>query len=251
MPPQLIVALDTPDLAALEPLIATLSPLPVLFKSHWISFPSLGFAGLKRIAERTGDRLFLDFKLHDIPNTVKHSIRALLTRVPVRLLTIHAQGGFAMIQAARTELDLYADMTAGSGLASPPRLIAITLLTSLSNDDISRLGYPWKSRDEGVLHLARLAHEAGAHGVVCTAAEALMLREEFGDALLLVCPGIRPSGEPSADHALTLTPAEAAAQQLDYVVVGRPIYTAPDPGKAARTILRELGHVLPSEEVIA
>lgn len=240
--PQLIVALDTPEAAALERLIDDLSGLPVLFKSHWISFPTLGFEGLRRLSEKAGDRLFLDFKLHDIPNTVKHAIRSLLPRVPIRLLTLHASGGAAMIQAARVEVDRYDQATAGSGLPLAPKLIAITLLTSVSEEDIVALGFPWKSRAEGVLHLARLAHANGAHGVVCSPQEAPALKAEFGDSLLLVCPGIRLDGDDASDHANTATPAEAHDLGVDYIVVGRPIYTAPHPAKVAADILRQLGH---------
>ncbi|HYE78425.1 MAG TPA: orotidine-5'-phosphate decarboxylase [bacterium] len=239
--PQLIVALDTPEAAALERLVDDLAGLPVLFKSHWISFPSLGFEGLRRVVDKTGDRLFLDFKLHDIPNTVKHAIRSLLPRVPFRLLTLHAAGGPAMIQAARLEVDRYTEATAGAGMAAAPKLIAITLLTSVGEPELTAVGFPWKSREDGVLHLARLAYDNGAHGVVCSPQEAPRLRREFGPDLLLVCPGIRLEGDDAADHANTATPAEARDLGADYIVVGRPIYTAHHPVKVAADILRQLG----------
>jgi len=243
--PRLIVALDTPDVVALEDLLGQLSGLPVLFKTHWIAFPSLGFGGLKRIVERTGDRLMLDFKLHDIPNTVKYAVRSILTRIPARLLTVHALGGAAMIRAARTELDRYAEATVGDALPAPPKLLAITLLTHHTEADLEPLGFRYRTRQEGVLHLATMAKENGADGVVCTFAEAALLRREFGTDLLLVCPGLRPATAGADDHAHTATAEEAQALAVDYVVCGRPIYTAEKPRKVTEQLLAELGHVLP------
>ncbi|MEO7992869.1 MAG: orotidine-5'-phosphate decarboxylase [bacterium] len=238
--PDLIVALDTPDIEVLNRLIATLSPAPVLFKSHWISFPALGFKGLKRLADETGSRLFLDFKLHDIPNTVKEATRSLLNRVPMRLMTIHALGGPAMVQTVRQELDRYTLSVAGHDMPPAPKLLAITLLTSLSVDDLHAMGLGWKSREEGVLKLATMAKANGADGVVCTFAEAAALRREFGNDLLLVCPGLRLEAALSQDHAETATPQEARELGVDYVVVGRPILNAPDPLTATEKILEQL-----------
>lgn len=239
--PRLIVALDTPDVVALEEIIGQLAPLPVLFKLHWVAFPGIGFGGLKRVVERTGDRLMLDFKLHDIPNTVKHACRSILARVPARLLTVHALGGPAMLQAARRELDHYAMAADGENLPAAPKLLAITLLTHLAEEDLAPLGFTFRTRQEGVLHLARMAKDAGADGVVCTFAEAALLRREFGRDLLLVCPGLRPATSDADDHAHTATAEEARALEVDYVVCGRPIYNAPNPRKAAEGLLRELG----------
>lgn len=230
--PQLIIALDSPDPA---PLIVKLAPLPVLFKVHWMSFPVLGIEGLAALGQQTNGALMLDFKLHDIPNTVAGAVRSLVSRIPCRLLTLHGLGGPAMMAAARAALDEIAP-----ALDFPaPRLLAITLLTSHHDDDLAHMGLRWRSREEGVLHLARQSREAGADGVVCTYGEAAELRKELGADLVLVCPGLRLAGSATDDHALTGTPAKARALGVDYAVVGRPVYTAPDPAAAVANLLTE------------
>ncbi|MDE2199976.1 MAG: orotidine-5'-phosphate decarboxylase, partial [Rhodospirillales bacterium] len=184
-------------------------------------------AGLARITARP---VFLDLKLHDIPNTVAGAVRAVLPLRP-HMLTLHASGGAAMIAAAR-------DAAAAAGSARP-RLLAVTVLTSLDAAALNETGIAGGPRQQ-VLRLARLALAHGADGLVCSAHEVAMLRDAFGPGPVLVVPGIRPAGAPTGDQARTMTPREAAAAGADWLVVGRPITAAADPAAAAAAIAAEL-----------
>jgi orotidine-5'-phosphate decarboxylase len=182
--------------------------------------------GANGIAGITGAPIFLDLKLHDIPNTVAGGVRAVLPLQP-RMLTIHASGGAAMVQAAH--------QAAASAGRNRPMILAVTLLTSLAQDDLPAIGVPGSAQEQ-VLRLGRLAVEAGADGLVCSALEVAMLSQALGSAIRLVVPGIRPPGSPAGDQARTMTPAEAVAAGADWIVVGRPITGADDPGAAAADI---------------
>jgi orotidine-5'-phosphate decarboxylase len=186
-------------------------------------FAANGPAGLRTLA---GWPLFLDLKLHDIPNTVAGAVRALLPLAP-RLLTLHAAGGTAMLAAARAA-------AAAAGDARP-RLLAVTVLTSLDAPALHATGVADAPADQ-VLRLARLALAAGMDGLICAPTEVAALRSALGPAPLLVVPGIRPAGAATDDQARTLSPAEAAAAGADWLVVGRPITQAPDPRAAAAAL---------------
>ena len=174
----------------------------------------------------TGRPVFLDLKLHDIPNTVAGAVRAILPLAP-RMLTVHAAGGAAMVAAARQ-----ASEAAG---AARPMILAVTVLTSLDEADLAATGVPGPPASQ-VLRLARLAVAAGADGLVCSPLEVAMLRDALGAGPALVVPGIRPTGSAAGDQARTMTPAEAVAAGADWIVVGRPITAAPDAGQAAAAI---------------
>ncbi|MEZ5648748.1 MAG: orotidine-5'-phosphate decarboxylase [Alphaproteobacteria bacterium] len=174
--------------------------------------------------------LFLDLKLHDIPNTVASAVTA-VGKVHPAFITIHAAGGEAMIAAAAN---------AASQLGSmPPKILAVTVLTSLSEDDLKATGQETPLRLH-VERLARLALSAGASGLICSPHEIVSLRQNLGKQLVLMVPGIRPRGSDLGDQKRTLTPAEAIAAGADYLVIGRPITATPNPARAAEAIMAEL-----------
>lgn len=220
---RLIVALDTVDVARARGWADAVSPYVGLFKLGLEFFLANGADGLRGIA---GAPIFLDLKLHDIPNTVAGAVRAVLPLRP-RMLTIHATGGSAMIQAAHQ-----AAATAGS---DRPMILAVTVLTSLDPGDLGAIGVAGAPAEQ-VLRLGRLAVAAGADGLVCSPLEVALLREALGSAVKLVVPGIRPQGTAAGDQARTMTPARAVAAGADWIVVGRPITGASDPGAAAADI---------------
>ena len=220
---KLIVALDTTDLARAQSWAAATAPYVGLFKLGLEFFLAHGAAGVRAV---TGRPIFLDLKLHDIPNTVAGGVRAVLDLRP-RMLTIHASGGAEMIEAARKAAD-----TAG---AERPMILGVTVLTSLDAAALAATGVA-SSPAEQVLRLARLALGAGADALVCSPLEVAMLRAELGPNARFIVPGIRPVGAASGDQARIMTPAEAVDAGADWIVVGRPITGAADPAAAARAI---------------
>jgi orotidine-5'-phosphate decarboxylase len=219
---RLIVALDTPNLAQARAWAGAVAPSCAMVKLGLEFFGAQGPAGLAQVAQ--GD-VFLDLKLHDIPNTVAGAVRALAALRPA-LLTLHASGGAAMIAAAREAADQ-------AGIAT--KLLAVTVLTSLDAAALRTVGVD-SAPLEQVLRLGRLAVAAGAHGLVCSAHEVAALRDVLGAGPVLVVPGIRPAGAALGDQARTMTPEAAIAAGADYIVVGRPVTGAPDPGRAAAQI---------------
>jgi orotidine-5'-phosphate decarboxylase len=220
---RLIVALDTPDLDRARGWADAVAPHVGLFKLGLEFFLANGAAGFQAI---TGAPVFLDLKLHDIPNTVASGVRSVLGLRP-RMLTVHASGGPAMIRAAQQ-----AAATAGP---ERPLILAVTVLTSLAQSDLQAIGVA-ATPAEQVLRLARMALESGVDGLVCSPQEVAMLRQALGPSVRLVVPGIRPQGADAGDQARTLTPADAIAAGADWIVVGRPITGAPDPGRTAADI---------------
>jgi orotidine-5'-phosphate decarboxylase len=216
----LIVALDTTDLTRASDRAAAIAPHVGLFKLGLEFFRANGAPGVRAIAGRP---VFLDLKLHDIPNTVAGGVRAVLDVRP-KMLTIHASGGAAMIEAARKAAE-----TAG---AERPMILAVTVLTSLDAAALASTGVA-SSPAEQVLRPARLALSAGADALVCSPLEVAMLRAALGPSARFVVPGIRPAGSAVGDQARVMTPAEAVAAGADWIVVGRPITGAADPGAAA------------------
>ena len=221
--PRLIVALDTADRTRASGWATAVAPHCGMFKLGLEFFLANGAAGVRAI---TGRPIFLDLKLHDIPNTVAGAIRAVLPLGP-RMLTVHAAGGAAMIAAARN--------AAEAGGTNRPMILGVTVLTSLAADDLAATGVPDQPASQ-VLRLARLAVSAGADGLVCSPLEVAMLRQELGSGPALVVPGIRPAGSAAGDQARVTTPEAALAAGADWIVVGRPITAAPDPGQAAASI---------------
>ncbi len=220
---RLIVALDTTDAARAAGWAEAVAPHCGLFKLGLEFFLANGGAGVRAISGRP---IFLDLKLHDIPNTVAGAVRAVLPLGP-RMLTLHAAGGGAMIAAARRAAE-------AAGPARP-MLLAVTVLTSLDAAGLAATGVA-DSPAAQVLRLARLAIEAGADGLVCSPLEVAMLRDALGPGPALVVPGIRPAGSAAGDQMRTMTPREAVEAGADWIVVGRPITAAPDAGQAAAAI---------------
>ena len=223
----LIAALDTPDRPQAAAWATALAPHCALLKLGLEYVLAQGPAGIAAIADAP---VFLDLKLHDIPNTVAGAVRSVLPLRPA-MLTLHAAGGSAMLEAARRE--------AGPSGAGVPVLLGVTVLTSLDETALHQTGIYARPREQ-VLRLARVALMAGLDGLVCSAHELAPLRDTFGATPILVVPGIRPTGAAATDQARTMTPREAAAAGADYVVVGRPITRALDPAAAAAAIAAEL-----------
>jgi len=223
----LVVALDTTDIDQARAWAGALAPHCGILKLGLEFVLAQGPAGVRAI---TGRPVFLDLKLHDIPNTVAGAVRAVLPLRP-RMLTVHAGGGPAMIEAARQAVDAVGD--------DAPLLLAVTVLTSLDSSALHATGVAGGPRQQ-VLRLARLALDAGADGIVCSAHEASMLRDALGAGPVLVVPGIRPLGAAAGDQARTMAPREAADAGADWIVVGRPITGSADPAAAAAAIMEEI-----------
>lgn len=196
-------------------------------------FGACGPAGVAAVV-REGMPVFLDLKLYDIPNTVAHAVRT-LTPLGVDFMTLHASGGPTMLKAAA---DAARDAAAKAGVKRP-RLLAVTVLTSMDRSDLEATGILADPADQ-VLRLARMARDAGADGVVCSAHEIAALRTALGRDFILMVPGIRPSGADIGDQKRVMTPAAAVAAGADHLVIGRPITAAADPAAAARAIAEEL-----------
>lgn len=225
---RLIVALDVPDRAAALEAVNRLRGHAGCFKLGLEVFVAEGPSLVEEIAAR-GEKVFLDLKFHDIPNTVAAAVRA-AARLGVQMLTVHASGGTAMLSAA---------LEASRAVPNPPLLLAVTALTSLSQMDADRLGVSG-SVESWVGRLAESAHAAGIRAFVASAREAPALRTRFGRDVQLVVPGIRPTGTSSDDQSRTATPGEAIRRGADYLVVGRPILQAADPALAASRVVEEI-----------
>jgi len=224
-------ALDTADVTSAAALGGTLAGVAGGLKIGMELFYAGGGDGYRRIAA-AGLPVFLDLKLHDIPNTVAAGIRALLPLRPA-IINVHAAGGSAMMAAAAG-----AAKEAGSG--SRPWVIAVTVLTSLDGDDLAAAGVTASPRDQAV-RLAALARNAGLDGVVCSGHEIAAIRAECGADFRLIVPGLRPAGAAAGDQKRVMTPRQARELGADVLVIGRPITAAPDPARAAREIVSGLG----------
>jgi len=226
---RVIVPLDCPDSAAALALAARLDPKLCRIKIGKELFVAAGPDVVHKVHER-GFEVFLDLKFHDIPNTVAGACRS-AARLGVWMMNVHASGGEAMLRAAREAVD---------GLARPPLLIGVTVLTSLTQADLERVGYAG-SLIENVERLARLARACGLDGVVCSAQEARLIRNATGDDFVLVTPGIRLPSSARDDQARTVTPVEAVALGADYLVIGRSITQSADPAATLQEIRESLG----------
>ncbi len=225
----LCVALDTADPGTAEGWAGQVAPHAALLKVGLELFSADGAAAVRSIARHRP--VFLDLKLHDIPNTVAGAVRTLTPLRPA-WLTIHAAGGPAMIAAAREAAEK-------AGGADRIRLLAVTVLTSIDAAILAETGVSGGPMQQ-VLRLARLAVAAGADGLVCSPREVAPLRDALGEGPALVVPGVRPAGSAADDQARTATPEEMAAAGADFVVVGRPITRAADPAAAAAAIAAAL-----------
>jgi len=226
--PRIIVALDYPDAKGALELASRLDPALCRLKVGKELFTAAGPALLAKL-HKPGFGVFLDLKYHDIPNTVAGACRA-AAELGVWMINVHALGGRAMMAAAREAL---------SGGMARPKIIAVTLLTSMGAGDMADVGLGGSPQD-AVLRLARLAQECGLDGVVCSPQEAGALRRQSGKAFTLVTPGIRPAESAQDDQQRIATPRQAIADGADYLVIGRPITRAPDPLAALRRINDEI-----------
>lgn len=226
----LIAALDTQDPATAKAWAQAVGPSAGAVKLGLEFAYAAGFQAVADVAGSTP--LFLDLKLHDIPNTVGAAVRALSYLRP-RMLTLHASGGRAMMEAARQACDEAFPADAR------PALLAVTVLTSLDDHALAETGVTDGARAQ-VLRLGKLAMQAGIDGLVCSAHEIAPLRDALGDTPLLVTPGIRPAGSQAGDQKRVMTPGEARQAGADWIVVGRPITQAADPAAAAAAIAAEL-----------
>jgi len=224
----LIIALDVPSARSAMDLVDRLEGQCQWFKVGLQLYLSEGISVVTSLRNQ-GFNVFLDLKLHDIPNTVGQTIKT-LAKTGASLLTIHASGGSAMLQAAAEA----ADSVKGS-----PRLLAVTVLTSMGIKDLAQIGVA-APPDAQVLNLARLAIASGITGLVCSPREVTLLRTELGESPLLVVPGIRPSGAAANDQTRTATPAEALWAGASMLVIGRPITQAEDPAAAFAAIVSDL-----------
>ena len=232
--PRVIVALDFANPMRALALADRLDPGACGLKVGKEMFVVAGPEPVRWMVER-GFRVFLDLKFHDIPNTVAQACAA-ATRLGVWMLDVHAIGGRAMLAAARKAVDA----TAAEVGKTKPLLVAVTVLTSLSDHDLGELGVA-ETAPRQALRLAGLAAAAGLDGVVCSAVEAPVLRSALGRRFVLVTPGIRPAGSARDDQTRIITPEAALANGADYLVVGRPITQAPDPVAALKAINDSLG----------
>ncbi len=223
----LIIALDFADSRAAYQLVDQLDPGLCRIKIGKEMFTRYGPELVKRITA-SGFDIFLDLKFHDIPNTVAGAVSA-AADLGVWMVNVHAGGGRAMMEAARKSL----------GDKPATRLIAVTVLTSLSSQDLHEVGVSG-SAEEQVARLARLTAESGLDGVVCSAREIALLRQNLKPDFLLVTPGIRPAGDDAGDQKRTETPATALARGSNYLVIGRPVTQAADPLLKLRQIMQEI-----------
>lgn len=230
---RLIVALDVPDTRAALDLAEQLAPHVGYFKIGLELFGAGGPQVVQAMRDR-GAQVFLDLKLHDIPATVGRSIRA-LGKLGVSLLTVHAAGGPEMLRQA---------VAAAAEFDPPPRILAVTALTSLDSTDLRAVGIDLPPR-ELVVKRAALAAACGTAGVVASVLEVAAIRQAVGDSLLIVTPGIRSAGAAQGDQKRVGTPAVALTAGATHLVVGRPIRDAPDPVAAARALTLEMAAALP------
>lgn len=231
---RVFVALDMPETEGAKAMAAHLAGLVGGVKLGLEFFMAQGPAGIREVVSADALPLFLDLKLHDIPNTVAGAVRSVAPLAPT-FLTIHAGGGPAMVRAAA---DAAAAEAARLGLARM-RILAVTVLTSLSDDDLSAVGQAVPAADQ-VRRLAAMAHANGADGVVCSPAEVALLRADLPAGFTLMVPGIRPSWAATNDQKRVMGPGQAVAAGADHLVIGRPITADPDPAAAARRIAQEL-----------
>ncbi|HUW26578.1 MAG TPA: orotidine-5'-phosphate decarboxylase [Gallionella sp.] len=227
--PRIIVALDYPEAAPALALVERLQPELCRLKVGKELFTATGPQLVEQLQQR-GFEIFLDLKFHDIPNTAAQACKA-AADLGVWMVNVHALGGRKMLEAAHEAV---------VGSTHQPKLIAVTLLTSMAQEDLADLDIN-ATPAEMVLRLAKLAHASGLDGVVCSAQEAALLRKQCGKDFCLVTPGIRPAQASLDDQSRVMTPLAALKAGANYLVIGRPITKAVDPLQALLEINREIG----------
>ena len=221
----IFVAIDTPEVAAARALVAAVAPHVGGVKLGLEFFCAHGPAGIAAVMDGQLLPLFLDLKLHDIPNTVAGAVRSLAPLAPA-ILTVHAAGGHAMLAAAR------------AAAPASTRVVAVTVLTSLDDDDLLAAGVADGSAVQAA-RLAQLVRGAGLDGIVCSPHEVAAVKAQWSDGLFVV-PGVRPAGSDAGDQNRVMTPAAALAAGAGVLVIGRPITAAADPASAAQAIAASL-----------
>lgn len=222
---KVLIALDYDDQETALAFVKQLSPDTCRLKVGKEMFTYFGPEFVKELIE-LGFDVFLDLKFHDIPNTVAKAVTA-AAKMGVWMVNVHASGGYEMMHKAKLALEEFGDRA--------PILIAVTVLTSMDEPELKRLGIN-KSPQEQVIYLAKLAKEAGLDGVVCSPQEANVLKAELGEHFKLVTPGIRPEGSEAGDQKRIMTPKQAIEAGSDYLVVGRPITKAANPVKVLQDV---------------
>ncbi len=230
---KLIVALDVDTMEEVERYVSLLKDEVGMFKIGMQVYNSLGKEVVTRVKD-LGGKIFLDLKLHDIPNTVAQATRV-LTGLGVDIFNVHASGGEEMMKKAA---DAAREEAERLGITAP-LVIAVTILTSLSDEDMKAIGYA-EEPAQMVKKLGMLSKKAGLDGVVCSPLEATLIREACGVDFISVTPGVRPADADVADQKRIMTPKKAIAAGSHYLVVGRPITKADDPVQAARSIVKEM-----------
>lgn len=233
---RLIVALDVSTMDAMKSIVSSLGDSVSFYKVGMELFYAEGDQTVRYLQEN-GKHVFLDLKLHDIPNTVAHGVSS-LTRLGANLITIHGQGGPIMMKAAAEAARESAEKLG----IERPKLLAITVLTSFDDESWTSIGGQLPIADQ-VIRLAKLAKESGMDGVVCSALEAKMIREACGPDFLIVTPGIRPSFAAINDQKRIATPSSALQDGASRLVIGRPITQAEHPQEAVRLIIEEMESV--------
>jgi len=229
---KIIVAIDTIDTnEALG--LTKLIPNVGAFKLGLEYFCANGPKGIRKISE-TGIKIFLDLKFHDIPNTVAGAIKASLDLEPF-MMTVHLSGGYNMLHRTMEEVKEYCSKKS----LKKPLILGVSVLTSIDNNDFSSLGIIGKVEDQ-VIRLAKLAEHASLDGLVCSAKELKVVKKETEKNLILVTPGIRPSGGNVNDQKRIMTPSQAINDGADFLVIGRPITGVSDPKKALHNISLEM-----------
>ena len=232
---RLIVALDVDTLDQARTLVRMLAGEVGMFKIGKQLFTHAGPQAV-RLVQELGGEVFLDLKFHDIPNTVaKAAVEA--TRLGVKMFNVHASGSLEMMRATVKEVR----RVCRQEKRRKPIMLAVTVLTSLNQDDLQRVGVERKVADQ-VVRLALLTKEAGMDGVVASPHEVADIREACGRRFVIVTPGIRPAAASRNDQQRVMTPRDAVRAGVDYIVVGRPIVEAKDPVTAARAIVAEMEH---------
>ena len=234
---RLIVALDLPSSVEAQEIVCELGESVSFYKVGLQLFTAEGPAIVSELVN-SGRKVFLDLKLHDIPNTVAGTVKA-AAELGVHMLTVHAAGGSSMLREA---------VLAASGRAHQPVILGVTVLTSFSQSDLEESGVETEIRSQ-VLHLAKLAKTAGCRGIVTSPSEAATVRGALGPEMAIVTPGIRPAGANAGDQARIATPTTAIRAGASHLVIGRPILGASNRKDAAAAILSEISAALNSPQM--
>lgn len=226
--PKIYCALDTDHLDQAQDWARAIGPVTGGLKLGLEFFNRFGPQGIEAVQEACPQAsIFLDLKLHDIPNTVAAAVKTLTSNLQPAFLNVHAAGGAAMMEAAL------------AAVQGKTQLISVTILTSLDNADMDQIGYANKTADQ-VVKLAGLTKQAGLAGIVCSAHDLANVQQACGNDFITMVPGIRPAGSAKGDQKRVMTPPEAIHAGAKHIVIGRPITQAPDPAKAAADILESI-----------